>query len=290
MTRLAVLLTCLIGLQTFRSAADAVSISASVKNGNAAVADLNPEDFRLVDNGVRQDVEVLTVESVPIDLTLFVDTSGSTAGALSRMRADVERMVRLLGPADRFRILTIGITVDETVPWTPEGGSFALTVRPVPGISLIYDALFAALLHRPDAGRRHLVVGLTDGDDCGSVIDGPSLLDASARTEAVLHILYAQAYSRGDFGLPATCTPLDPSSSDFIRKAAERTGGAFHKSLFGDASVHDFQRIVDEFKTSYVLRYSPRGVARAGWHAITVDVPGRPGVTVHARAGYFVDR
>ena len=64
-----------------------VAISASVKRDNAPVANLTAADFRLTDNGVPQSIDAVTIESVPLDVTLFMDTSGSTAGALDRMKS-----------------------------------------------------------------------------------------------------------------------------------------------------------------------------------------------------------
>jgi hypothetical protein len=147
-----------------------------------------------------------------------------------------------------------------------------------------------ALLHPVDTGRRHLVVALTDGQDCGSVIDGPSLLQLTGRTEAVMHVIYS--HSPGDVprnGVVAWCTPYDDDAG-FVKSAAERTGGRMHAAVFGDPTVREFRKILDEFHASYVLRYTARGVARPGWHAVTVAVPEMRGVTIHARAGYFVPR
>ena len=61
----------------------------------------------------------------------------------------------------------------------------------------MYDALFVALTHTPAAGRRHLIVAMTDGEDCGSLLDGARVLDASGRSEAVLHWIYVS--NQGDF-------------------------------------------------------------------------------------------
>ena len=275
--------------QLFRSGTEAVEISASVKRGNVPVANLTAADFRVADNGVAQTVELLTIESVPLDVSLFLDTSGSTAAKHERFHRDADAIVAMLRPSDRVRALTIGVTVDEAVGWQPGGTSMQLRTHAVPGISLIYDALFAALMHRPAMGRRHLVVGLTDGHDCGSVIDGPSLLDASGRTEAVMHVIHAQgAAVMARNGVLAWCTPLDSGSMDYISKAAERTGGAVHWPIFRDSAVSQFHFILDDFRASYVLRYTPRGVAREGWHAVTVEVPGVHGATVRARPGYAV--
>ena len=272
----------------FRARTELVAISASVKRGNASVANLSSKDFKLTDNGVPQSIDAVTIESVPLDVTLFMDTSGSTAGALDRMKGNVVSIAKMLRPDDQFRLLTIGLSVDTPVPWQRAGNPVALEMKAVPGISLVYDALFVALTHAPAPGRRHLIVAMTDGEDCGSLLDGARVLDASGRSEAVLHWIYVS--SQGDFdpnALTAWCTPNDAHEEDFVEQSAIRTGGDKHRSRFGDPAVRTFSQILDEFRQSYVLRYSPAGVKTGGWHAVTVQVPAQPGFTIKARSGYF---
>jgi VWFA-related protein len=272
----------------FRARTDVVAISASVKRGNAPVANLTAGDFRVTDNGVAQAVEAVTIESVPLDVTLFMDTSGSTAGALDRMKKNVAAIAGMLRKDDQFRLLTIGLAVEVPVPWQAAGQPITLDMKAVPGISLIYDALFVALTHTPAPGRRHLIVALTDGEDCGSVLDGPRVFETSGRSEAVLHWIYVS--SGGDFdpnGVSAWCTPTDARDTDFLGQSAARTGGDSHRSRFGDPAVRTFAQILDEFRQSYVLRYSPHGVPPTGWHAVAVTVPAQPGLTIKARSGYY---
>jgi Ca-activated chloride channel family protein len=272
----------------FRARTDLVSISASVKRGNDPVANLKAADFRVTDNGVAQAVDAVTIESVPLDVTLFMDTSGSTAGALDRMKKNVASIAAMLRPDDRFRLITIGLAVEVPVPWQRAGQPLSLDMKAVPGISLVYDAVFVALTHTPAPGRRHLIVAMTDGEDCGSLLDGLRVFESSARTEAVLHWIYVS--NSGDFdpnGVGAWCTPGDARNTDFLGLSAARTGGDAHRSRFGDPAVRTFARILDEFRQSYVLRYSPQGVARGGWHAVAVTVPAQPGLTIKARSGYF---
>ena len=272
----------------FRARTDAVAISASVKRGNAPIANLNASDFKLTDNGVLQSIEAVTIESVPLDVTLFMDTSGSTAGALDRMKSNVIAIAKMLRPDDQFRLLTIGLSVETPVPWQRAGSPISLDMKAVPGISLVYDALFVALAHTPATGRRHLIVAMTDGRDCGSLLDGARVLDASGRSEAVLHWIYVS--NQGDFdqlSVPAWCTPTDAGEVDFVGQSAARTGGDSHRSRFGDPAVRTFAQILDEFRQSYVLRYSANGVTSTGWHAVAVQVPAQPAVTIKARSGYF---
>ena len=276
------------GQAVFRARTESVAISASVKRGNAPVANLAAADFRLTDNGVAQAIEAVTIESVPLDVTLFMDTSGSTAGALDRMKRNVVSIAGMLRPDDQFRLLTIGLSVETPVPWQRAGQRFTLDMKAVPGISLVYDALFVALTHAPAAGRRHLIVAMTDGQDCGSLLDGSRVLDASGRSEAVLHWIYVS--NSGDFdenAVSAWCTPSDAGEEDFVGQSAVRTGGDLHRSRFGDPAVRTFGQILDEFRQSYVLRYSPQGVKGAGWHTVAVQVPAQPGLTIKSRSGYF---
>jgi VWFA-related protein len=275
----------------FRGGAVTVSVPAVVKRGNRVVANLDAADFRLTDNRVEQKIEAVAIESVPVDVTLFLDTSGSTAGKLDDMKRDVQGIIRMLRSGDRFRLLTIADSVDEPVPWVPAGTAVNLSFTAVGGISLVHDALVLALLHRPEADRRHLVVGMTDSRDCGSVVSSAQLRDLASRSEAVMHIVN-QSGSGGDAAYRVrTCSPRARiDGPNIIGDAALRTGGTFLEdpsSFFGSPVLRAFKTIFEEFRQSYVLRYSPAGVPRGGWHAIAVEVPTMQGVTVRARQGYF---
>ena len=260
-------MAALAGAQTpvFRTSAVTVTVTASVKRGNRVVANLTAADFRLTDNGIAQKVEAVSIESVPVDVTLFLDTSGSTAGKLDEMKRDVQGIARLLRPGDRFRLLTIGDSVYEPVSWVPAGTTLDLSFAAVGGISLIQDALTIALLHRSDPDRRHLIVGMTDREDCGSIVSSGLLREIASRSEAVLHLV-EQSGGGGAPGYRArTCSPTArPDGKDIIREAAERTGGGLYTGSFffrTRSLLNDFRRIFDDFRQSYVLRYSPAGVA-----------------------------
>jgi VWFA-related protein len=277
--------------RVFRATTVSVAVNVSVKRGNNIVANLTINDFRLTDNGVAQTIDSVSRESVPVDVTLFLDTSGSTAGKLDDMKADVQGIVRLLRPGDRFRLLTIGDSVYENVSWVPAGTRLDLSFGAVGGISLIQDALVMALFHRPDPDRRHLVVGLTDRRDCGSVVSSALLRELAARSEAVLHLI-DHSGSGGDTNYRVrSCSPRGrPDGDQILVDAAVRTGGALHTQSFffrGSSLLRAFRTIFDEFRQSYVLRYSPKGVDPGGWHAIGVEVPAIKNVTIRARQGYY---
>ena len=276
---------------TFRATTAVVSVSVSVKRGNNVVANLKAADFTLTDNGVAQTVEAVSIESVPIDVTLFLDTSGSTSGKLDEMQHDVQTVLQLLRPGDRFRLLTIGDAVSLAVPWVPAGTKVPVAIQAVGGISLINDALMFGLVHRPEPGRRHLVVGMTDRRDCGSVVPALLLLDVAGRSDAVMHLVdYSGSGGDSRYRVRGCSPQAWARGEEILTQAAERTGGQQHgQSRFFRASsiARAFKSIFDDFRQSYVLRYSPSGVKGAGWHAIAVAVPSAKNATIRARQGYY---
>jgi hypothetical protein len=97
------------------------AVNVSIKNGNVPIVGLKASDFRVLDNGVPQTISDLSVEGVPIDLTLFFDTSTSFIGNLGDLKAGFQKIAVLLRPGDRLRLLAFDDEVEELVHWTDAG-------------------------------------------------------------------------------------------------------------------------------------------------------------------------
>lgn len=107
----------------------------------------------------------------PRDVTFVVDTSGSMAGPrLREIQAALTIWLQSLSPEDRFNIVQFANAVD-AMSWEPVPATepnilaahrFVDEMAALGGTNL-YEALDTALAHRPDAGRQHQVVMLTDG-------------------------------------------------------------------------------------------------------------------------------
>ena len=70
-----------------------------------------------------------------------------------------------------------------------------------------------------------------------------------------------------------------------LRTAAARTGGALYENPSNTQLPAIFKRVLDDFRSSYVLTFAPTGVARPGWHDLTVRVTNTK-FSVRARKGY----
>ena len=261
----------------FRARTDVVSVDVSVTRAGKPVTGLGASDFVLMDNGVRQKVEALSVETLAIDVSLVVDRSGSTASTLERFKADITRMAGFLRPTDRVRLIRFADEVRQIVPMQPSTAPLPFDdLKTGQGTSL-NDAVFVALARPAEIDRRHLVVVFTDAEDTWSTIDNANLPVIAARADAVMQVVLS-TYD------PRATDPGVLTSRETLKRAAAATGGDVR---YLREAVNAFRLVLDEFRTSYVLRYTPEGVKREGWHELDVRVSKPGAVTIRARKGYF---
>jgi VWFA-related protein len=279
----------------FRSRTDSVLIDVSVRMGNTPAHGLAADDFDLFDNGVRQQIESLSVGAVPIDATLFIDTSGSTAGGFGQLESDVRRIATLLRPDDRLRLLVFDDQVRDVFGLQAPGGALrieALTQGTVS--SPVYDALILAMLRPTEPDRRQLVVAITDAQDNGSFTGSATVRAVAQRAEVVLHLVLvtggASVGGAASPGRAALRSLPDRAGEQNLDEAAASTGGRLYRAP--TVSTHD--RVVDAFKTalddyrqSYLIRFSPTGVSRGGWHTVEVRIPEHKELVIRAKKGYF---
>jgi hypothetical protein len=74
---------------------------------------------------------------------------------------------------------------------------------------------------------------------------------------------------------------------DRLEEAARTTGGTVRNSNPSESIVDSFKRAFEDFRESYVLRYTATGVQPEGWHNLRVEVLNGNKYTVRARRGYF---
>ena len=286
----------------FQGTVDLVSIGVSVQAGNKAVQGLTARDFELTDNGVRQTVEMFEASSLPLDVTIALDTSGSMAEHMPAVTADLEVAKTLLRPDDRLRVITFSSEFHELADFQPVPEFRMPASLTGAGGTSMYDALSAALMPRQTADRRHLVIAFTDGIDTTSVLTSEALLDLSRRTDSVAYIFLVQQIP-GDTPPPPpafsslqslnTRRPWSPPAGDdghrALQEVAENTGGRYEMTLAAKAlAPSGLKQVLQEFRSGYVLRYRATGVTREGWHDVAVRVIRSRTFTVRARKGYFI--
>lgn len=304
--------------QTFRASADVVMVDVSVRLGGQPVTGLSASDFVVLDNGVRQEVERVDATAVPLDLTIVTDVSYQQAPVLNRLRSDLEQLSAALRPFDRLRVLLFDDHVREVVPFQPATRPVAFAFDRKGHQASLADAALMALATPVEPDRRHVVILSTRGTDTISLTAIDRLRDVAQTSDAQLHIILDEMVVWEEWAARAfQCSKLDRClpTHDFwqpfrqmaqmvvdqrlslspygqrLEEAALLTGGRIHTTeVFRAPSLRStFDSIFETFRQSYVLRYAPKGVAREGWHTITVAVPSQRRAVVRARRGYGID-
>lgn len=302
----------------FRSTLDVVTVDVSVRTSGTPVAGLTAKDFVLLDNGVPQTIQAIEMAEVPVDVSVLIDANEDVTIGLEHVHQDIARVAAALRPSDRLRVTTINSGVTDIVRARPASGFPAVEpFTALRGLSSSHDGIGAALIRSGTQDRRHLIIAVTNGVDALSTLSAASVLQLAKESQAVLHIVQLDTelivpvsipprYTTGrrrlesaKMGLSGVRPPQrlfwrpyadDNADINTLTQAAESTGGDVHlPGLFRGGTARLFANVFEDYRRSYLLRYTPTGVKREGWHEISVTIPTYPGYDVRARRGYSID-
>jgi hypothetical protein len=126
----------------------------------------------------------------------------------------------------------------------------------------------------------------SDGQDSSSISDVETLLDVARRTTPTVAIILGSPNPERPASVLRTSSSVSTASVGALSdRIALETGGIVAPLKAGENLTSRFRRMLQEFRSSYVLYFTPRGVEPSGAHTLEVRVK-RPGVDVRARRGY----
>lgn len=279
---------------TFGSGVEAVYVDAFVTREGESLPDLTAQEFELLDNGVRQEVSIVSLGEVPLRAVLVFDTSASVSGKkLKHLRAAGRTLLTSLRGEDEAWLLTFSHRLQLRKAPTSDPRSLAqlLDVLVPSGGTSLFDALFAALNLLERGASRPAIVVFTDGEDRLSWLGEAELVDLAAESSALIYSVAVGEESRLSVGPGAPrqfATPQreKPGRNELLRELASVTGGRVWELDSSEGLEEAFLEIFDELQTRYLLRYAPDGVDEPGWHELEVRVKSR-GAKVRARRGYY---
>ena len=260
----------------FSTRVEAVRVDVLVTENGQPVRGLTPADFEINDEGVPQQVDLLSFEQIPLNAILALDMSDSVAGErLDHLRSAGHALLRQLKTDDQCALVTFShlVSIESKLTHDVDTVRAALDRAEPFGDTALRDGTHAGImLAESDVGRALLIV-FSDGLDTASWLTVDGVLDTARRSDVVVYGVSVKAN-----GNPR-----------FLRDLSAYTGG----SLFEIDSTNNlnalFVRILEEFRQRYLVSYSPRGVSKSGWHRLEVRVKGRK-ATVKARPGYMASQ
>ncbi len=279
---------------TFRAGVDVVTVDVSVSRGGEHIGGLKAENFEVSDNGVKQKIDKVTLEQVPLEAYLVFDVSGSVEGAkLRELEQAANAFVDGLTPRDKVALLTFSDKVEIRQPLTADLDAFrrSLSEMKAGGQTALYDATLRAIGLRQHSETRGVVLVLTDQHDNASSATQKQVMDAAERSDVIAYGVLADdaegGMAGGMGGLRGGFRPPQIQFQiGFLRSLADTTGGRVFRTSARLRLEEAFGLVLDDARARYVITYSPEK-AVPGWHKLKVKLVEAKGDVV-ARRGYYV--
>jgi VWFA-related protein len=279
---------------TFRVGVERVRVDVLVTDKHKPVVGLTAADFQISDNDVPQTVDLIDRETVPLSVSLVLDTSSSVEGdKMTHLASAVDQAIRALSNEDSASLMTFSHEITSQAPPTSDLASLVKLTAGVraSGATALRDAVYAALATEPGTESRSVMIVFSDGLDTASWLTADQVAAAAQRSNTVIYGVtvadhqVVRAIQLADRVASSVEPEYSPNQTAFLDRIANLTGGRVIRTDVTARVGEAFRQVIEELRTRYLLSYSPTGVDTPGWHTIAVRVKGRR-VQVQARRGY----
>src|SRR5262245_3194033 len=185
--------------QVFRAGVDVVSLNVTVVDTeNHYVTDLGEGDFSVFEDGAKQDLLFFNRTSLPIALSLLIDTSASMENRLQMAQEAAVGFARRLRPQDLAQIVDFDSRVEITQDFTNNTSDLERAIRATVagGSTSLHNAIYISLKElakikakSENEIRRRAIVVLSDGEDTSSLVTFEEVLELAKRSETGLYTI-----------------------------------------------------------------------------------------------------
>jgi Ca-activated chloride channel homolog len=273
---------------TFSVKVNLVRLLTSVRDRDGAImTTLSREDFQVIDNGIPQDIAVFERNtSVPLSVSILIDTSGSTRGDLHFEVDSVTKFLHALvrdgNPSDTFALYSFNwqVRMETEYGRNARRAESALRALKGEGGTSLYDAIYLASDELATREGRHVMVVVTDGGDTTSYKKFADALRSAQLADAVIY--------------PIVVVPIpndagrNTGGEHALDTLAADTGGRIFYPAGFDQLDQTFDDILRELRTQYLLGFYPKSSLQKPrqYHRIQIVMRDK-GLRVAARSGYY---
>jgi Ca-activated chloride channel family protein len=270
-----------------------VNVAVNVVDANGApVAGFSRDDFEISEDGKPQKIAFFEKESsTPLSIVLAIDASESVLSN-ERLEKDAAKdfVNALLRDQDELDLMDFSDTVREIVPFTNQKKLIERGLNRLErgNETALYDAIYLGSQRlaetRADAGRRRVLVLITDGGDTrGSRYQ--QALEQAQRAGAMVYSLIIVPIA-ADAG-------RNTGGEHALIQMAHDTGGKYYYVEEPKDLKPAFAHVSDDLRTQYVLGYyAPKGSPDSSFRAIKVQMKNpslRGKYSLRYRTGYYSD-
>lgn len=258
------------------------------------VLDLAENDFRILDEGKRQEIVTFERGDIPLTAALLLDCSLSMKGdRLTAALQGANEFVDGMKPLDQAMVLLFSDRLLRSTEFSEDREllSKALTDVEASGGTSINDHLFLALSRLEAVQGRRVVVLFSDGSDVHSVLPMEGVVQKARSSRALIYWIQLRDPAE-ESEVPEYTTSwrnVEGNRREFkdLRIAIQESGGRIEVVESLEDLEEAFAGILAELREQYVLGYYPSQAKHDGsWRDVRVRVEG-PGLDVRTRGGYI---
>ena len=256
---------------------------------NRLVTGLEPDNFRVFEDNIEQEVVTFSAEDVPISIGVIFDFSGSMSNKVGKAREAALQFFKTANPTDEFFLVSFNERAELTSSFTNsvEDLQSRMMLTAPKGRTALLDALYLGLSQMRGAhnAKRALLI-LSDGGDNHSRYNESDIkrLVKEADTQLYAIGIYDPLGQRNR-------TPEELNGPSLLSEVTEMTGGR----VFGVEKLEELPDIASkigmELRNQYVLGYRPSNKAHdARWRKVKIKLrapKGLPPLSVYSKTGYY---
>ena len=257
------------------------------------IENLTRDDFTLFEDGVKQELQTVSRDELPLAIALVIDRSGSEAPYIYELRRIAERTLEELKTDDEVALFSFAGDVTRIKDLTTDRRTIADGIDSIRagGGTNIVDALYesASYLAKAAPDRRHAIILISDNQATVSPrVSEAETIKVAMESETVVYSIKTQGENRPlALDLPALLAGAGP-----VAKITRETGG----DIINATNVASFNlaldSVISHLRLRYCLGYYPSNTSTGSFHSIVVRLTDRLGKAgsdyfIHARRGYY---
>jgi Ca-activated chloride channel family protein len=256
---------------------------------NRLVTGLDPDNFRVYEDNIEQEVVTFSSEDVPISIGVIFDYSGSMANKVGKAREAAVQFFKTANPQDEFFLVSFNerAELDSRFTNSIEDLQSRMMFAVPKGRTALLDAIYLGLSQMRGAhnAKRALLI-LSDGGDNHSRYNESDIKRLVKEADT-------QLYAIGIFDPLGfrNRTPEELNGPSLLNELTEMTGGR----VFAVENLNELPDIATkigmELRNQYVLGYRPSNKAHdARWRKIKIKLrppKGLPPLNVYSKTGYY---
>jgi VWFA-related protein len=272
---------------------DLVLLDVSViDQNNNPIMNLKKEDFSIYEDKVKQAVESVSREEVPVSFGMVIDTSGSMRSKLQTVSDAAVSLIKQMRSDDEAFVASFKAEPELVQDFTADRRELedAVSELYTSGGTALLDAIIATADYAQEKGkrRRKALVVISDGLEKNSSVKEKEVMEAIKEDEVQVYLvgfIDEENEEKSLFGKsPAK------KAKDLLSRIADDSGGhAYFPRDISEIPAIAAQ-IAKDLRTQYVVSYYPSNEKRDGTFRtvqVSVNSQGSRKLIARTRRGYY---